>query len=93
MHVAYCKGCQATIIWARTEGGKNMPLDYAPVTGGNIELREGVVTFARPDPMVARHISHYATCSEELKANAALLGAKKAEEARRKRAQLSLWDR
>jgi len=69
-----------------------MPVNFEKVPGGNIEVKDGVAIFVAPDPMVARLISHFATCPEELKANAALLGAKKAEEERRRRAQLSLFN-
>jgi len=31
-----CRTCRAPIVWAETTTGKKMPLDPAPVVGGNV---------------------------------------------------------
>jgi hypothetical protein len=60
--VANCRTCSAPIDWARTENGKAIPLDLAPVTGGNIELDSfGVARVVRPSQAL-RRISHFVTC-------------------------------
>ena len=59
---ARCRSCQAPIEWATSVKGKRMPLDAAPVKGGNITLTEdGVaVVVAAGD---GNRVSHFATCS------------------------------
>jgi len=54
---ALCKSCGAEVIWARTEGGKNMPLNAKPekrfvLTGRASESASYVETFQ----------SHFSTC-------------------------------
>lgn len=61
-----CRSCAAEIIWAHTTAGKSIPLDALPVTGGNIELVDGVAHVASQavlsiDPM---YVSHFATCPD-----------------------------
>lgn len=68
-----CRSCKAPILWARTERGKNMPLDAEPYVGpepgGLFVLREpdepkplavAVPPGAFPDEPHYR--SHFATC-------------------------------
>ena len=70
-----CRSCGAEIIWARTERGKRMPMDAAPVSNhaqsGVFVLRE----MENPDgPLVIaawglentepHYISHFATCPQ-----------------------------
>lgn len=59
-----CRSCNAPIVWARTEAGKNMPLDVAPTINGNIELRSGIAHYVTPDhnAIGQRFTSHFATC-------------------------------
>ena len=65
-----CKSCRAPMIWARTENGKNVPLDAEPTPAGNIHLRaDGVAVYVKKDqmdnplfPPERRYKSHYATC-------------------------------
>jgi hypothetical protein len=35
-----CRSCPAQVIWAVTERGKTMPVNVAPVPGGNVLLTE-----------------------------------------------------
>ena len=48
-HVARCKSCQALIVWARTEGGRAIPLSLATVE------ERGGVRYA---------LTHFADCPE-----------------------------
>lgn len=65
---AECRGCGALILWAINRGsGKPMPVDRAPVEGGNVILhredeRGLYCDVVAPDPGVIRHVSHYVTC-------------------------------
>lgn len=65
------KGCGETIIWCVTSLDKSMPVDVAPVEGGNLRL----IPRGRQEPPLAEvvpaaertsgqklHISHFATC-------------------------------
>lgn len=45
-----CKGCNAKIIWFKTDQGKNMPVDADTVEPDDDELD------------LDRHVSHFATC-------------------------------
>jgi len=72
MSNARCSTCRAPIRWTVTEHGKAMPVDYAPVRGGNIVLRdEGTRTVAivaqplleTPEERARPHyLSHFVTC-------------------------------
>lgn len=67
-----CRSCHASIIWAKTEGRKMMPVDAEPVEDGNIEL----TATGNPWPMASPYppagfpradllyVSHYATCPD-----------------------------
>jgi hypothetical protein len=73
--VSSCRSCDAEILWARTERGKKMPLDAAPVcdaiaeTRGLFVLRE---TDHRDGPLAIaawglegtepHYRSHFASC-------------------------------
>lgn len=66
---ARCRSCGAAIIWAKTCGGKRMPVDAAPSADGNLVLIESaqftevsVVSEVSPFPGRDRHKSHFATC-------------------------------
>lgn len=67
--MAACRSCGAPVVWVLTEGGNRMPVDPDPVEGGNIVLtRENesdgtpLAAYAKADPGVMRHVSHFATC-------------------------------
>jgi hypothetical protein len=68
-----CRSCKAPIVWARTEAGKNMPLDANPTTGapaifvdGNVEItghtgnQPLVKVHGTPADGLSR--SHFASC-------------------------------
>ena len=57
-----CSKCPAPIAWAFTANGKRMPLDAEPVAGGNIEIKDGVAQYVKPEPGVRRYVSHFVTC-------------------------------
>lgn len=70
-----CKTCQAPVKWARTEAGKNMPLDVDPTTGDLASFPDGniiVTGWAGPLRLVrvakatdlpgVRYRSHFASC-------------------------------
>lgn len=67
-----CSSCKAPIRWTVTEKGNRMPIDHAPVRGGNIVLRdEGrclVAVYVQPlfeteaDKAKPHYVSHFATC-------------------------------
>jgi hypothetical protein len=62
---AKCKSCDAPIMWAPTENGKSIPLDPAPVEGGNVQIdADGTAHVLGSAPLDAQplHISHFATC-------------------------------
>lgn len=73
-----CRSCQAPIRWARTTTGNLMPLDYEPVTQGNVLLtgrrvegRQGLLDECRVEagpPMfddgTARYVAHFVTCPQ-----------------------------
>lgn len=71
MSRSLCKSCKAAVLWVTTEDGKAMPVDVAPVRGGNIRL-EG--SAARPTAVYVQplleteqqkaaphYVSHFAT--------------------------------
>lgn len=67
-HVSACRTCRAPIIWAITQRGARMPVDAAPVPGGNVVLehrKDGTVlarTQGELGGAAVRHVSHFATC-------------------------------
>lgn len=50
--IVRCRGCNARIIWFKTEAGKNMPVDADTVEADDEELD------------LKRHVSHFSTCSQ-----------------------------
>lgn len=64
--VTNCRSCGAPIRWAKTTNGEAIPLDPAPVTGGNIELCDGVAHVFTPGQIALfqreRFVSHFVTC-------------------------------
>lgn len=66
---ANCRSCGAPIVWAHTVGGMRLPVDLALVAGGNVVLDRTpgvglVATYTKPDPAIARYLSHFATCPD-----------------------------
>lgn len=63
--MAICKSCAAPIRWELTAGGKRIPLDAAPVDGGNLvfntERPPRVIVVSPTDNMKA-YVSHFVTC-------------------------------
>lgn len=62
-----CKSCHAEIMWKRTERGKAIPLDRAPVYDGNIYLdNQDTAIYATSD--VERngnlYVAHFTTCPD-----------------------------
>lgn len=62
-----CRSCEAPIIWATTDSGKRMPLDFDEHEGGNVFLAaDGTCRVGRQEedttPGTTRHFSHFATC-------------------------------
>lgn len=61
-----CRSCNAPIIWALTESGRQMPVDAEPSERGNLMLvRQGtsvVVKVQAPAPGL--HRPHFATCPQ-----------------------------
>jgi hypothetical protein len=48
-----CRGCNAKIVWFKTEAGNNMPVD-----ADTVEPEDNVEELD-----LKRHISHFATCT------------------------------
>lgn len=71
-----CRGCGREIIWAKTDKGKNMPVDPEPAPNGTfVLLRVGGELRARHysvamehvsevDRPQERYVSHWATCPD-----------------------------
>jgi hypothetical protein len=69
-----CSSCGAPILWAVTEAGKRMPLDYDEHEGGNVFLFRSPPGSGKPwtckvgrqedapPQFASRHFSHFATC-------------------------------
>jgi hypothetical protein len=64
-----CNSCKRSVVFARTERGKLMPIDPRPAEDGNLEiiaLVEDVPTvrvLRKGDPTLAkRYMPHFATC-------------------------------
>lgn len=57
--MARCKGCDAEIVWFKTESGANIPLDA--------KSEKRIVLIGQPDGLVAKlldtYMPHHATCS------------------------------
>lgn len=70
--VTTCRSCGAPVRWARTEAGKNMPLDADPATGDPLVVPDGnLVVTGWQGPLrvvktmaagAGQHRSHFATC-------------------------------
>lgn len=63
--LAKCRGCHLEIRWARTERGKAIPIDPAPVPDGNLVVSDGGIAHvlrATEMPPSERYVSHFATC-------------------------------
>lgn len=64
--MARCRSCDAPVVWKRTEAGKAMPIDPAPVAGGNVVLLDDdqvhVLHADESADGVDTYVSHFATC-------------------------------
>ena len=43
-----CKSCRAAVVWVTTEDGNAMPVDAAPVRGGNLRLDGTTAVYVQP---------------------------------------------
>ena len=68
-----CRTCGAPILWAKTERGKNIPLDPEPCDDGNLAVSSvpgGLLARAvgaNSPALLAglpRHVSHFVTCPQ-----------------------------
>jgi len=67
-----CRSCGAEILWARSRGGKRVPLDADPTMRGNVVLTddgEAIVLNQADADQHRRHggtlyLAHFATCPE-----------------------------
>lgn len=65
-----CRSCDAAIIWARTAGGRAMPVDAEPSVDGNLILVGDVAEHVSADQQSAlfdggdRYTSHFSTCPQ-----------------------------
>lgn len=66
-----CRSCGQKIIWARTEAGTLMPLDFEQnKAGANLALVDGVAKVIDKGDLFAEaysgplYLSHFATCPE-----------------------------
>jgi hypothetical protein len=61
-----CRGCEATILWARTKTGSRIPLDAEPTRAGNVAFVDGyarVFPKGHEFPQSAEvYMPHWATC-------------------------------
>lgn len=63
-----CKSCGASIIWIKTKSANLMPIDAAPVEGGNIAILDDTahtISGKLFDDMIEpgpRYVTHFATC-------------------------------
>lgn len=68
MDTAKCRSCGAAIMWVKTQSGKSMPLDAAPVDATKVDgtcfVEDGVAYFGAIDrpPGDLHYVSHFATC-------------------------------
>lgn len=71
MKQAFCRSCNAAIIWTTSAKGKPMPVDFETRLGGNIILhdngRDLRALYAPADPTVKRYISHFVSCPQATK--------------------------
>lgn len=63
-----CRSCGASIVWARTDSGRLMPVDREPSAQGRLVLRtedgELHVRVAEENARGVRHRPHFATCPD-----------------------------
>lgn len=64
-----CRSCGAEILWARTSGGKRVPLDAKPerryaVVGYNLPLEEAPSSDAPVVALTDTYVTHFATCPD-----------------------------
>lgn len=73
MTAASCRSCRRPLLWVRTRGGRNMPVDPEPVLGGNllVDTRRGTVETVNEQARVdaaergeALYVSHFTTCPD-----------------------------
>lgn len=67
MKMEKCKSCDAEIFWCQTSLGKWMPIDWKPMSDGNIIILDGraiVCTNKEIMPTQPRYTSHFATCRD-----------------------------
>ncbi len=60
--MAKCKSCGAEIFWAKSAGGKSMPINSEPSVNGNLQIVNGVAQVVIPG--TGTHVSHHATCPQ-----------------------------
>lgn len=62
--MSVCKRCGGEIFWAKTQRGKNMPVDPEMVLGGNLvyDRASRVVSRVDADKSVPRFVAHFDTC-------------------------------
>jgi hypothetical protein len=67
--IGRCKSCGATIFWTVTEAGKRMPCNLVAAEKGNLVVDFSTdpptsrhATKLEAWPVVARYVSHFATC-------------------------------
>lgn len=65
---AFCSGptCEATIIWARTEAGKLLPLDAEPSDNGNVRYSPAAVGSGRAQVLGAKAAAEARAAGEKL---------------------------
>lgn len=64
MNTSTCNACHRPVRWAKTQAGKNIPLDPTPVGGGNILLRGELAVIVDTNPLIERYVSHFSTCPQ-----------------------------
>lgn len=66
MAASRCRSCGGHVRWAKTEAGKNIPVDLQEIEGGNLRLINvggrwiAKVIQAKPDVKAFR--THFASC-------------------------------
>ena len=66
MGASRCRSCGAHVIWAKTQSGKNIPVDLQEIVGGNLRILDvpsgkfAKVIQAKPD--VKAYRTHFASC-------------------------------
>lgn len=60
-----CAACEAPMVWARTKGGRRIPLDPEPTERGNVTVSVDLFGDLLADvgaPGPGKYVSHFATC-------------------------------